>query len=85
MKKQSRMQKKNIQKGYEMLANAIIVQAAQDFRAAYKRLKWKPDDPVAKHNIQEITQFFHSDYFCMLSDLDGPSLLRRIIREMEKK
>ena len=29
---------------YERLANAIILQAVTDYRAALKRIKWKPED-----------------------------------------
>jgi len=70
---------------YEALANAIIVQAVKDFRPAYRRLKRHPNDKLAQDTVREITQFFCSDYFCALSDLDGPALLNRIIREMDDK
>ena len=70
---------------YEALANAIIVQAVKDFRPAYRRLKRHPNDRLAQDTVREITQFFCSDYFCALSDLDGPALLNRIIREMDEK
>ena len=70
---------------YEALANAIIVQAVKDFRPAYQRLKRHPNDKLAQDTVREITQFFCSDYFCALTDLDGPALLNRIIREMDDK
>ena len=70
---------------YEALANAIIVQAVKDFRPAYRRLKRHPNDKLAQDTVREITQFFCSDYFCALTDLDGPALLNRIIREMDEK
>jgi hypothetical protein len=70
---------------YEALANAIIVQAVKDFRPAYRRLKRHPNDKLAQDTVREITQFFCSDYFCALTDLDGPALLNRIIREMDDK
>ena len=70
---------------YKALANAIILQAVKDFRPAYRRLKRHPNDRLAQDTVREITQFFCSDYFCALSDLDGPALLNRIIREMDEK
>ena len=70
---------------YKALASAIILQAVKDFRPAYRRLKRHPNDRLAQDTVREITQFFCSDYFCALSDLDGPALLNRIIREMDEK
>lgn len=71
--------------GYQKLANAIILQAVKDFRAAYKRLKRFPNDRAAQSEVQSITKFFCSQYFEVLTDLDGPALLQRIIREMDEK
>ena len=70
---------------YQKLANAIILQAVKDFRAAYKRLKRFPNDKAAASEVRSITKFFCSDYFCVLTSLDGPALLQRIIREMDEK
>lgn len=70
---------------YQKLANAIILQAVKDFRPAYRRLKKHPNDRLAQDTVREITQFFCSDYFRALTDLDGPALLNRIIRELDEK
>ncbi len=70
---------------YEKLANAIIVQAVKDFRPAYRRLRRHPDDELAQNTVREITNFFCSDYFSILTDLDGPELLQRIMKEIDKK
>lgn len=70
---------------YKALANAIIVQAVKDFRPAYRRLERHPNDKLAQDTVREITQFFCSDYFCALTDLDGPVLLHRIMREIDEK
>lgn len=70
---------------YKNLANAIILQAVKDFKPAYRRLKKHPNDRLAQDTVREITKFFCSDYFCALSDLDGPALLNRIMREMDEK
>ena len=73
------------EENYQALANAIIVQAVKDFKPAYRRLKRHPNDKLAQDTVREITKFFCSDYFCALSDLDGPALLNRIMREMDEK
>lgn len=71
--------------GYKRLAAAIILQAVKDFKPAYRRLKRYPNDRAAQNTVREITKFFCSDYFCLLSDLDGPSLLNRLMRELDEK
>jgi len=73
------------EENYQALANAIIVQAVKDFKPAYRRLKRHPNDKLAQDTVREITKFFCSDYFYALSNLDGPALLNRIIREMDEK
>lgn len=69
--------------GYEALANAIIVQAAKDFTAAYKRMKRFPNDIRAQDEVRDITKFFCSQWFEMLSDADGPTLLQKIKDEID--
>jgi hypothetical protein len=69
--------------GYEALANAIIIQAAKDFRAAYKRMKRFPNDARAQDEVREITKFFCSQRFEMLSDVDGPTLLKKMKDEID--
>ena len=68
---------------YQELANAIILQAVKDFRFAYRRLRRFPHDRRAQSVVQDITKFFCSDYFGVLTTLDGPALLHRIITEIK--
>jgi hypothetical protein len=70
---------------YEKLANAIIMQAVKDFRPAYRWLRRHPKDERAQGTVREITQFFCSDYFCALTDLDGPALLQRIMKDIDNR
>ncbi len=70
---------------WKNLANAIIVQAVKDFRPAYRRLKKHPNDRAAQDTVKEITEFFCSQYFEQLTDLDGPALLHRVMREIDEK
>ena len=71
--------------GYYALAKAIILQAVKDFRPAYLRLKQHPDDKHAASRVKEITEFFCSEYFCLLTDVDGPRLLKKIMKELDEK
>ena len=73
------------EENYKNLANAIILQAVKDFKPAYRRLKKYPNDRLAQDTVREITKFFCSQYFEALSELDGPALLNRIMREMDEK
>ena len=73
------------EENYQALANAIIVQAVKDFRPAYRRLRRHPNDNLAESTVREITQFFCSGYFCALTDLDGPTLLQQIVKEIDNR
>ena len=65
----------------EVLYNAIILQAVKDFRMARKRLKRNADDKAACAAVREISRFFRSRYFSVLTQVDGPTLLRRLSEE----
>ena len=87
------------QENYENLANAIILQAARDYKAAlrkeHKALRMEDSDKKnlmlynAQNTIQEVTTFFNSAWFEVLSDLNGPELLKKIrymtMEEIRKK
>ena len=44
--------------GYERLANAIIIQAAKDYRVALLRLRCKPGNKDAQNEKESIERFF---------------------------
>ena len=67
---------------YEDLANAIILQAVKDYRRALRTLKKKPDDSVAIEARASIEQFFYSDYFVALSNLDPEYLIQQLVKEV---
>ena len=71
--------------GYHELAKAIILQAVKDFEPAYLWLKRHPDDERAAGRVKEITEFFCSEYFCLLTDVDGPRLLRKIMEQIDEE
>lgn len=71
--------------GFHNLAKAIILQAIKDFKPAYMRLKKKPDDKAAAARVREITEFFCSEYFRLLTDVDGPALMKKLINKYDKE
>lgn len=66
---------------YESLANAIILQAAKDYRVARKKLKYHPKNKDAKLMIEDLEGFFRSDWFAALTTIDGELLLRKLQEE----
>lgn len=66
---------------YVKLANAIIIQAAKDYRNARKKLKKNRKNEEAKLMVEDLERFFCSDYFAALSDLDGQALLTKLEEE----
>ncbi len=70
---------------YQELANAIIMLAVKDYRAAYRRLQRFPNDRSAESTLREISDFFCSGYFGCLTTLDGSALLSRIENELDNE
>ena len=68
---------------YEMLANAIIEQAAKDFRAAQKKLKKNPYNVTAQRTIREVEVFFLSNWFKVLTTANGPAILKMLKEEFD--
>ena len=66
---------------YEKLANAIILQAVKDYRAAKKKLKKQPTNKDAEIMIKDTERFFRSDWFTALTDVDGEVILRKLQEE----
>lgn len=65
------------QAAFESLANAIIIQAVDDYRAALS-LKVKP-----RRTIMHIERFFRGDWFRALTTVDGETLIRRLREEAD--
>ena len=68
---------------YKALANAIIEQAAKDFRAARKRLAGDPHNQSAQKTVRDVDGFFHSDWFRVLTTLEGKQLFKMLKEESE--
>lgn len=67
---------------YENLANAVILKAAEDYRKSLRTLSQYPYDHNACSERKSIEQFFRSDYFVILSNLDPEALIERLNKEV---
>lgn len=63
---------------YDMLAKAIVLQAAKDYRSALRRLKKAVDDRKAAATKRECERFFRSDWYRKLTSLDSKVLVQRL-------
>lgn len=66
---------------YMNLAHGIILQAVKDYRTARHKLKQNPRYEPARAMKRECERFFRSDWFSVLTDLDGEELIHRLNRE----
>ena len=73
--------RKRDQVTFEDFANAIIVQAVNEYRAARRLLRDFPGDPEALEIIHEVVQFFHSSWYAQLTTLEGTKLLKMLQEE----
>ena len=67
------------------LAEAIILQAVEDYRHATNRLKKTPDDVRLQNRKTEIEALFLSGWFRVLTQLNGKKLLNRLQAEMKNR
>ena len=68
---------------YQDLASAVVVQAAKDYRRALKRLVKFPSNHNTKQEIKQLEAFFRSDYYQLLTSLDGELLMDKLKQEVE--
>lgn len=69
---------------YEKLANAIILQAVSDYRAALKKAKKNPKNRDAIDEALQIEKFFRSEWYQVLTSVDGEYLIDRIRKEVSE-
>lgn len=62
-------------KPWEDLANAIIIQALNDYMAADKARQKRPEDFYIQGKIYALEKFFRSDWYHVLTDADADYLL----------
>lgn len=68
---------------YEKLANAIILQAVRDYRAANKKLHRRRKNTEAQDTKERCLRFFRSGWFQTLTTVDAEYLIRRLDQEVE--
>lgn len=73
---------------YEDLANAIIQEAFKDYQKVLAALLRDPDETRKEHLIAakaRLEDFFYSEWFEVLTDLDPASLVRKVAERTVKK
>ena len=68
---------------YRALANAIILQAAKDYRKALRRIRKYPEDAGALAEKDNCEKFFRSDWYGILTRVDGEMLIRKMQEEVQ--
>lgn len=68
---------------YRALAEAIVVQAVKDYRSVLKRLKCGYDDKEFIRQKRSLERFFSSEWFSVLTKIDGKALARKIREEIK--
>lgn len=69
---------------YEKLANAIILQAVSDYRAALRKVKKNPKSRDALDEALQIEKFFRSEWYQVLTSVDGEYLINRFQKEVSE-
>ena len=69
-------------RNYEDLANAIVVQAAKDYREAVRILKRNPKNSAAEYTKMEVETFFRSSWYRELTTLDPEILIEKLKEEI---
>lgn len=67
--------------GYENLANAIILQAAKDYRKVLRKLNRNAQNKDAKRTVSEVEKFFRSDWYKILTSVDSELLIKKLREE----
>ena len=66
---------------YEELANAIVEQAAKDYREMRRKIRKNPTDMTARGQMGEVVKFFHSRWFGILTDANPDYILEQLKEE----
>lgn len=66
---------------YEKFANAIILQAVNDYRETLRKVRKNPQNREALNNALQIERFFHSEWYQILTPVDGEYLINKLREE----
>ena len=67
---------------YEMLANAIVLQAVEDYRRALRKLKSNPEYGPALYTKRAVERLFRSRWYGELTNVDPDILLNELKKEV---
>lgn len=67
--------------GWSALAEAIVLQAAEDYSAALRILRRRPGLGQVRRQLCEVERFFRSPWFGALSGLDPEALIQKLKEE----
>ena len=81
--KNTQVQSQSHEDGYSNLGNAIILQAAKDYRDALKALRYNPHSTERQKMKSEVEKFFVSDLFSILTNIDGRMLMKKLQQEVK--
>ena len=66
---------------YQRLANAIVEQAAKDYRSALKDLARDSDNAYIQDEVKSLERFFRSHWYGILTNVDGDYLIDKLREE----
>lgn len=69
----------------QRLANAIVLQAAKDYRIILYRLQYDSKDMGAINEKKRIENFFHSSWYELLTDVDADYILKGIENKVQRR
>ncbi len=64
--------------GIDGLAKAIVLQACNDYLLAKKGRKIEVDGRKVESDLDELLDFFHSDWYRFLTDIPAEMLLKQL-------
>ena len=67
---------------YQRLTNAIVEQAAKDYRSALKALARDSDNAYIQDEVKSLERFFRSRWYGILTNVDGEYLMERLRAEV---
>lgn len=70
-----------MKRNFEQLADAIVLQAVDDYRKAQRQLATNPLNKYAGRDIDSIEKFFRSQWFETLTDIDPEYLIKNLREE----
>ena len=79
------MEERKRNMNYWRLANGIILKAVDDYRSARKTLTREPENEMAQRQVSQCEKFFLSDWFTVLSSVDGSFVLKKLKAEEVKQ